>query len=630
MADQDNKKQISALEKRQEKLEDKLNQKAGVGVEGKLKELADKQNGAIKEAARREKAVDTHFNKVDNTLEKHNEKITEIGKIARATSKKLTLLAPKFAEVNKQVKKLEKGNEKAKDDIKDIKSTLVQQAKASAANKNDKSIASLASSLQAVATSLQRINGIIAKSVKGVQGPAAMGAVPEPPPPVAGVKKDAGNQGGLLGMIGSLLTNPAVMAAIAGIVYTVLPKEYQDKIKAFLGGFASGLEEGMGKNENEGLSGFNTALKAAGIALSVYFGAKLISGIASAITTTLNILKVLGGGKVGRGLAVVGVAAVGAVAISKLGGKEEEAKPEEGGAPKPSGTPSSTPSAETPTKKETPSGSSTAPPTGAGPVENKGTTSAGGYVSPAAGRVSSPFGMRTHPITKQQSMHPGVDIAAPSGTPVVATKAGTVLTANYGENGGYGNLIQIDHGNGEVSKYAHLSAISTAPGSKVEAGQEIGKVGSTGRSTGPHLHFEIKKSGQAADPASLITSLGSPLPANSKVAQTQTDAPRPVTDTKPAASAITPSASSPVASSVTPSATPMAKDPTTGQLINTASQDIKNGGTKKGGSTNVANVNNNNQGSKKKEEDDNSIPSPIASRGVLQAFTKHLTAAHAS
>jgi murein DD-endopeptidase MepM/ murein hydrolase activator NlpD len=628
MADQDNKKQITSLEKRQEKLEEKLSQKAGVGVEGKLKELADKQSGASKEAARRDKAVDAHFNKVDNTLEKHNEKITEIGKIARATSKKLTLLAPKFAEVNKQVKKLEKGNEKAKDDIKNIKSSLVQQAKASAANKNDKTIASLASSLNAVATSLQRINGIIAKSVKGVQGPAAMGAVPEPPPAVTGVKKDAGNQGGIMGMIGSLLTNPAVIAAIAGIVYTVLPKEYQDKIKAFLGGFASGLEEGMGKNENEGLSGFNTALKAAGIALSVYFGAKLISGIASAITTTLNILKVLGGGKIGRGLAVVGVAAVGAVAVSKLGGKEEEAKPEEGGAPKPSGTPSSAPAPETPAGKESPSG--TPPAVGKGPVENKGTTSAGGYVSPAAGRVSSPFGMRTHPITKQQSMHPGVDIAAPSGTPVVATKSGTVLSANYGENGGYGNLIQIDHGNGEVSKYAHLSAISTAPGSKVEAGQEIGKVGSTGRSTGPHLHFEIKKSGQPADPASLITSLGSPLPANSKVAQTNTDAPRPVTDTKPAASAITPSASNPVASSVTPSATPMAKDPTTGQLINSASQDIKNGGTKTGGSTNVSNVNNNNQGSKKREEDDNSIPSPIASRGVLQAFTKHLTAAHAS
>ena len=126
------------------------------------------------------------------------------------------------------------------------------------------------------------------------------------------------------------------------------------------------------------------------------------------------------------------------------------------------------------------------------PQPNDTTPSAAGFVWPANGVVSSPFGPRWG------RMHEGLDIAAPTGRPVRAAKAGVVITA--AASGAYGNLIVVDHGGGEQTRYAHLSAFAVATGTPVAIGQVIGRIGNTGRSTGPHLHFEIRFGGAAVDP----------------------------------------------------------------------------------------------------------------------------------
>ncbi|MBB4264395.1 M23 family metallopeptidase [Roseospira visakhapatnamensis] len=113
-------------------------------------------------------------------------------------------------------------------------------------------------------------------------------------------------------------------------------------------------------------------------------------------------------------------------------------------------------------------------------------------------RISSSFGMRRHPILGYSKMHTGVDFAAPTGTPIYAAGDGVVKRA--GRNGGYGNYIQIRH-NGEFSTaYGHLSRILVRNGQRVEQGDVIGRVGSTGRSTGPHLHYEIIRGGKKVNP----------------------------------------------------------------------------------------------------------------------------------
>jgi murein DD-endopeptidase MepM/ murein hydrolase activator NlpD len=117
-------------------------------------------------------------------------------------------------------------------------------------------------------------------------------------------------------------------------------------------------------------------------------------------------------------------------------------------------------------------------------------------------RQSSGFAMRLHPIFKTQQAHRGVDYAAPTGTPAMTVGDGVVVFA--GRQGGYGNVVEVRHGNGHSTVYAHLSRIQVRNGQTVQKGQVIGAVGSTGWSTGPHLHFEFRVNGVHVDPRKII------------------------------------------------------------------------------------------------------------------------------
>lgn len=131
----------------------------------------------------------------------------------------------------------------------------------------------------------------------------------------------------------------------------------------------------------------------------------------------------------------------------------------------------------------------------------------GSFLWPVASYVyvSSRFGPRVHPITGEKKNHTGLDIASNQGTTVYASDGGSVTLAGW--NGGYGNCIMIDHGNGYVTLYGHLSSISVSQGQSVSQGDVIGAVGSTGNSTGPHLHFEVLKDGSRIDPEQFFSGL---------------------------------------------------------------------------------------------------------------------------
>jgi murein DD-endopeptidase MepM/ murein hydrolase activator NlpD len=123
---------------------------------------------------------------------------------------------------------------------------------------------------------------------------------------------------------------------------------------------------------------------------------------------------------------------------------------------------------------------------------------------PVAGELdqSSPFGVRMDPFVHEAAMHTGIDFRGDLGESIHATAAGTVTIASW--SGGYGKMVEIDHGKGLATRYGHLSEIDVAVGDTVRIGQVVGKLGSTGRSTGPHLHYETRVDGEAVDPQKFL------------------------------------------------------------------------------------------------------------------------------
>jgi murein DD-endopeptidase MepM/ murein hydrolase activator NlpD len=124
---------------------------------------------------------------------------------------------------------------------------------------------------------------------------------------------------------------------------------------------------------------------------------------------------------------------------------------------------------------------------------------------PVTGEIdfTSPFGERVDPFLHVPAMHTGIDFRGETGEPIHATAAGVVSSAGW--SGGYGNMIEIDHGNGLATRYGHLSEIDVTVGEKIRLGQVIGRLGSTGRSTGPHLHYETRVDGEAVDPQKFLS-----------------------------------------------------------------------------------------------------------------------------
>jgi len=127
------------------------------------------------------------------------------------------------------------------------------------------------------------------------------------------------------------------------------------------------------------------------------------------------------------------------------------------------------------------------------------TSTATSFTTPVPGRLTSRFGWRDYPLDRsRRQFHKGVDIGAPRGTPVRVAAAGEVKRA--GVRGGYGKSVQVDHGDGTVTMYNHLSAIHVREGQQLASGQQLGAVGSTGKSTGPHLHYSVVVNGVDVDP----------------------------------------------------------------------------------------------------------------------------------
>lgn len=132
------------------------------------------------------------------------------------------------------------------------------------------------------------------------------------------------------------------------------------------------------------------------------------------------------------------------------------------------------------------------------------------------GRVGSPFGFRIDPITGRSALHTGLDFPGDVGTPIHAAAGGVVVVQEY--HHAYGNMVEVDHGNGLITRYAHSSRVLVNKGDIVKRGQKIAEVGSTGRSTGPHLHFEVWFNGVAQDPQRFLTA-GDNLAAAEQLAQ---------------------------------------------------------------------------------------------------------------
>ena len=118
---------------------------------------------------------------------------------------------------------------------------------------------------------------------------------------------------------------------------------------------------------------------------------------------------------------------------------------------------------------------------------------------------TSGYGVRSDPFAGRAAMHAGIDLSGPVGTPIYATADATVLRSGW-NSGGYGNLVELDHGRGINTRYGHLSSMTVRPGQRVKRGEMIGRMGSTGRSTGSHLHYEVRIDGRAVNPIPFMKS----------------------------------------------------------------------------------------------------------------------------
>lgn len=134
--------------------------------------------------------------------------------------------------------------------------------------------------------------------------------------------------------------------------------------------------------------------------------------------------------------------------------------------------------------------------------DNNAVYSGGALGWPCQGRISSEFGYRIHPILKTKKLHTGLDIAVPTGTTIRAAADGKVIKAGW--NNSYGNMVMIDHGSGIVTVYAHNSKLNVSTGQTVTRGQQIAAAGSTGQSTGPHCHFEVRLNGEYQNPRNYL------------------------------------------------------------------------------------------------------------------------------
>lgn len=259
-----------------------------------------------------------------------NEAVGEVKKrelfaIAKDTNKKFGLITAILVKQAARIKNAEKHNK--------------TQAVNTQPNKQQTgSIATITNSLNSITASFLEVNKLLAILTKtkaeavssqdtSAEEPAAKPSTPAP----------TQSQTDMVGQFKTLFTNPAVLTALSGIVYTFLPKEMQDKVKSFLNGFAQGIGDKMEENESEGFGQFNTALKVAGVGIVTFFGVKLIASLGEAITTVMNVVSSfsLKGIASKKNIAIAGVAAAGGVAMvmsSKAGDKSDASK-EPGEAP---------------------------------------------------------------------------------------------------------------------------------------------------------------------------------------------------------------------------------------------------------------------------------------------------------
>jgi hypothetical protein len=423
---------------------------------------------------------------------------------------------------------------------------------------------------------------------------------------------------------------------MAGIVYSVLPKDKQDQIKAFLGGFAGGLEDAMGKNESEGLQGFNTVLKTAGIALTTYFGAKMISGIASAITTTIQIAKSVGVGvkKLGKGgaaaLAVGG--AIGAAAV--IGGKKQEGEDDS------VGNPMGDVGGPAPESKPSPSGSMPKPKDTSLPKPPPGTSDS-----------NLPDNIDLKSVVDAQS---GVDL---DGLDPAAKKRLAAMAYEYKEK--TGKKLQINSAYRDEKKQAELYAENpskAAPPGKSWHGKglafdmnsadankatELGlfdKYGFKRPVAKEPWHVEMSETRGGAVyadnpaapgvPIAVVDKSGKPsIPASGKMASGDINQGNNIQI--PKGGSVTVGGltinDSPVSAGGNFSGSTMPSN--TGNEVNAMSQEVKDG-QRPGAATSVASVDNSTKGGTKTQEQtpQPAIPTPIASRGSLGAFTRHSTA----